>query len=190
MKMLSLDVLVRNILPQVLPCPRSMVLDALQATAMDFCKLTRLWKRHLTEPIYAGEQSIDLTHMQDIDIVDVVNVSMKGTKLDREDYSFTNDSIVFKVKIQGNTVVNFDLILRPSRYSEKLPAFLIEEYGDILVQGALMRLKLMRGSKIEWSDPEGAILSSQLYEAGVVRARIHDYNASRNGAGIFSDTFI
>lgn len=54
-RMERMDGLLSRILPQVLPCPRSMALDAVQMVAGDFCKETGAWSMVLTENVFAGE---------------------------------------------------------------------------------------------------------------------------------------
>ena len=67
--------------------------------------------------------------------------------------------------------VTVEAILRPSRFSQKVPHDLIEEWGDILAYGALAKIKAMSGKGIEWSDPQGAGVALQLYNEGTARAK-------------------
>ena len=64
-----------------------------------------------------------------------------------------------------------EAILRPSRFSQKVPHDIIEEWGDILAYGALAKIKAMSGKGIEWSDPQGAGVALQLYNEGTARAK-------------------
>ena len=71
-----------------------------------------------------------------------------------------------------NCEVTINVVLRPSRYGVNIPTRFLEEYGDILVQGALAKLKLMTGTSIEWTDPEVAKVCLELYRNGVQETRI------------------
>ena len=59
-RMNDLDVLVRHVLPQVLPCPKSMVLDALQAISVDFCRQSEVWSEQIQELGVPGDSAISL----------------------------------------------------------------------------------------------------------------------------------
>jgi len=61
------------------------------------------------------------------------------------------------------------LVLAPAVGSEALPAALVARYGDAIVSGARAHLAAMPGRP--WSDPQGAALHGQKYEAAVAFAR-------------------
>lgn len=61
------------------------------------------------------------------------------------------------------------LVLAPGIGSEALPAEVVERYGDAIVSGARAHLAAMPGRP--WSDPQGAALHGQKYNAAVAFAR-------------------
>ena len=61
------------------------------------------------------------------------------------------------------------LVLAPAVGSEALPAALVARYGDAIVSGARAHLSAMPNRP--WSDPQGAALHGQKYNAAVAFAR-------------------
>lgn len=171
-RMGSLDILVRQVLPQVLPCPRGMVLDALQAVAKHFCEQAAVWRERIEETGMQGESDIPLTLPSGSRLSMVLGVWLDGNKLVPEDYRKEGNTICLRTVLPRECSVVVDAALCPSRLSEQLPEQLIEAWGDVLAYGTLARLKAMSGQNVTWTDAAGAQVALEQYNEGVARARI------------------
>lgn len=183
-RMAELDTLVHHVLPQVLPCPRSMVLDALQATTADFFAKAGVWVESWEEVVPAGLPEVELTPPQGTEIARVKSVSIGGQVLDKSAWSLDYRTVNLGAATgSGECLVCVEAVLRPSRFAGKLPLRFMEEWGDVLVQGALARIKSMSGKGIEWTDEQGAALALALYNQGAASARIRAVRRSSNVFG-------
>ena len=168
----KLDTLVPRILPQVIPCPRSMVLDALQTLSVDFCTQTGAWQSVIVEPVLTGEPRIPMECGRDAVVANVKAVYLDGNELPKAQYMVTPYDLVLRFTPQQNASATIDATIRPKRTAETLPAELLEEWGDILAYGALAKIKAMSGPNISWTDVSGASINLDLYNEGCARARL------------------
>lgn len=168
-RMDDLDVLVRHVLPQVLPCPKSMVLDALQAITVDFCRQSEVWSEQIQELGVSGDSAISLALPSGIEVVRVRTTWIDG--IEQDGWRSEGQTVLLGFTLARDCTVTAEAILRPSRFSQKVPHDIIEEWGDILAYGALAKIKAMSGKGIEWSDPQGAGVALQLYNEGTARAK-------------------
>ena len=171
-RMESLDALVRQVMPLVLPCPRGMVLDALRVAAKDLCEQAAVWRVKLDETALQGDAEVPLTLPRDAKLAFVLGVWLEGNRLDPSDYRVEGDHICLRATMPRECAVTVEAALRPSRLAEHLPERLIEEWGDVLAYGAQARLKAMGGYKGERSDGVGAQIALEQYKEGMARARI------------------
>lgn len=111
-RMERMDGLLSRILPQVLPCPRSMALDAVQMVAGDFCKETGAWSMVLTENVFAGECRIAVAMPRDAVLVDVLGLYLDGRRLDRPDYIPSPYDIVLRFTPQSDAVATIEATAR------------------------------------------------------------------------------
>lgn len=171
-RMESLDILVRQVLPQVLPCPRGMVLDTLKAVAKHFCEQAAAWRERLEETGLQGEADIPLSLPAGSRLVMILGVWLDGNRLLPDDYRAEGNSLCLRTVLPRECSVVVDAALCPSRLSDRLPEQLIEAWGDVLAYGALARLKAMSGQHVTWTDAAGAQVALEQYNEGVARARI------------------
>ena len=171
-RMESLEVLVRQVMPLVLPCPRGMVLDALRVAAKDLCEQAPVWRVKLDETALQGDAEVPLALPRGAKLALVLDVWLEGNRLDPWGYRAEGDHLCLRSALPRDCVVTVEATLRPSRLAEQLPGRLVEEWGDVLSYGAQARLKAMTGSKVEWSDGAGAQIAHEQYNQGVARARI------------------
>ncbi len=171
-RMESLDVLVRQVLPLVLPCPRGMVLDALQAVAAHFCEQAAVWRERLEEAGAQGEGSILLSLPRGSRLVRVQAVWLDDNRLSPQDFRTEGSDVCLRTALPRDCRVTVEAVLRPSRLADTLPERLVEAWGDVLAYGAQARLKAMSGRKVAWTDAAGAQIALQQYNEGVARARI------------------
>lgn len=170
--MASLETLVRQVLPLVMPCPRGMVRDALCHVAGEFCTETSVWRERLQETGCRGETDIPLALPRGTRLVRVLAVLLDDCRLPDGDYAATGEHVCLKQPLPRDCTVSVEAVLRPSRLAEALPESLLERWGDVIAYGAQARLKAMSGKGVEWSDTGGAQIALEQYNIGVARARI------------------
>lgn len=167
----DLNVLVPRVLPQVLPCPRGMVMDALQMIAVEFFKESGAWQATFEESVCSCDDVITLALPRDALVAKVLALYLDGSEVDGSRFQASAREITLTDVPQKVAPVIVKASLRPTRTATALPDELMEEWGDILSFGAVAKLKSMSGQKIEWSDPNGAATNYQLYLEGVGKAK-------------------
>ena len=187
-RMERLDVLLPQLLPQVDGCPTSMARDALQFIAADFCKVSGVWAEDVLELVPAGESRVPLHDMpQEARLAHIQNVTLDGTPLSTTEYSVGVREIVLHSVPCRDVELAARITLRPARFTGSLPAYLLEEWGDIIAFGALARLKTMSGSNVSWTDMQGAQVNLTLYNEGIYAARTRAYRNSKGGGVLFAN---
>ena len=137
--------LMPRILPQALPAPPFVVLDALQQVAVDFCRRADVWRTVQESEIRSGASRLELE-------------PDRGTAVSR----------VLALELAGRIVA----AIRPTRFATRIPEPILEEWGDYLAAGTLARVLSQSGPQVGWSNPDGSTLHFSLYEEGVAKARI------------------
>lgn len=186
--MMAYEHLLTRILPQTLPCPRSMALDALQMIAMDFFRESGAWLENINAMCCGNDQFITPDLPRDAALVNVHELSLEGRKLEKSEYRLEGDGIVLTEAPQCVCCLYGLMSLRPKRTALEMPEDLLEEYGDSLIYGALARLKAMSGNRVEWSDPKGAELNYSLYQEGLARTRQRKYRKRFGGQLLYAQT--
>ncbi|MCI7617581.1 MULTISPECIES: hypothetical protein [Desulfovibrio] len=113
-RMESLDILVRQVLPQVLPCPRGMVLDTLKAVAKHFCEQAAAWRERLEETGLQGEADIPLSLPTGSRLVMILGVWLDGNRLLPDDYRAEGNSLCLRTVLPRECSVVVDAALCPS----------------------------------------------------------------------------
>lgn len=164
--------LMPRLLPQCVPAPNYVLLDALQLVGVDFCTRTRIWRETLYESLSRGDTELPLMLRGRI-IVQVQDVRLDGMHMKPGvHYDATPAGVVLASPACRDMEAVIVSSVRPSRMSTHFPAALLEEWGDVLCFGVLAKVKSMTGPRVEWTDAAGAELNLGLYEQGVARARI------------------
>lgn len=171
MKTIALEKLLRRILPQTMPCPTSMALDALQMICVDFFRESGAWLETFQEVAGPCDCVVEPLLPAYAVLDGVARVYVDGVKLESEQYTEDSAGIVLKNSACEPRQVIIKAALRPKRMATELPEELVEEYGDWLVFGTIAKLKAMSGNKVEWTDPDGAKLNYELYQEGIARAK-------------------
>lgn len=182
-KLESMDVLLRRIAPQVIPCPRSMILDALQTIAVDFFRETGVWTATFQDTASPCDPVITLSLPKGAVMGSVQSVALNGVLLESGGYTEGTRDITLNECPTVESLVVIKASLRPLRTTTALPEDLLEEYGDYLAFGAIAKLKAMSGQHVEWSDAQGASTNYQLYQDGVKQAKARKFR-KRFGGGI------
>lgn len=177
----SLDILVRHVQPFVIPCPRAIVLDALQYVAGDFFTATGIWMDVIEDVLLPGQRELEVVPQKGAELVDVRAILCNGVPVNRDQWALDWRTVRFDSCNNATPLhLLLEVFLRPSRYAECIPARFVEEWGDVIAQGALARLKSMSGAKVEWTDMNGAAIALDLYNQGVSRARGRQFHATRS----------
>lgn len=184
-RMTDMAVLIRRILPQVLPCPRSMALDALQMVAVDFFKETGAWLATFEESVCPCDTVITLNLPRGALVATVLALYLNGSKVDGSLYQASSREIMLASAPQQAALAVVEASLRPARTATSLPDDLIEEWGDTLAFGTLAKLKSMSGQNIEWSDPQGATTNFQLYMDEVGKAKAKKLRRRFGGGALY-----
>lgn len=181
-RMESLDVLVRHVQPLVIPCMRSIVLDALQGTAKEFFTLTGIWTDAIDDILPAGAREIEVIPPPDAELLEVRSIYVcDGAPLNENLWRLNYRTVAFEtINAANDLCVRLEVTLRPSRHAEKIPSRFVEQWGDALTQGALARLKGMSGVKVEWTDLDGAAIARSLYDRGIAQARAQQFDGIRS----------
>lgn len=182
-KMQGLDVLLPLVMPQVMPCPQSMVMDTLQMLAVDFCKETGVWDATFREELQPCECVIPLPLPKGAVIASVAEFYLDGDKLEGKSFDVSLRDVSLHEAREHGGIATIRATLRPLRTSSELPEDIVEEYGDILAFGAIAKIKAMSGQYVEWHDPQGMNTYYQLYQEGATRARARKYR-KRLGSGV------
>lgn len=185
MRMEKMELLLPRLLPQVLPCPKSMALDAVQIVAADFCRRTGVWPVILQESVFSGDCRIALNPPNDVIIAEVAALYLDGEPVDKADYVPSPQEIVLRFTPARDALATIKATARPSRTATLLPESVMEEWGDILAFGALAKLKSMSGAGIEWTDAQGAAMNLNLYEEGCCRAKTRVYRRGHGGGSLY-----
>lgn len=175
-----------RVLPQVISCPKEIVLDALQKTACEFFKETRTWLIEGSDTIQGStilntdQCEYTMTLPSGVELVEVESIRLNGIRCSNAD--FTREGLTIRMNNLPNMIVSasssftiyYELWVRPSRYCVDIPRRLLEEYGDCLTYGALASLKLMHGEgdTIKWSDPEVGKMYFEMYKDGINKAKL------------------
>lgn len=182
-RMENMAVLLPRILPQVLPCPKSMAMDTLQMLAVDFCKETGVWTVTIQEDVAPCETLISLPIPKNAAISGIHSLRLDDRIIDGGGYEVSRRHIRLKDAAEQAFLATIDASLRPLRTSAELPEDILEEYGDILAFGAIAKIKAMSGQKVEWNDPAGMGVYYQLYQEGCIQARARKFR-KRSGGGV------
>ena len=185
-RLAPLSDLLPDVLPLVWSCPRGIALDALRQTAMEFCRRSELWRDTLEGEIDHDEGTAEITPSDRgsaIARIIALRLNDSGVNLFSDAYSLEAGNIVKFLFTPGSdaTSCTADVVLRPGMLSEKIPDFIMEEWGKILASGTLAKLKSMTGPKIEWSDLQGAAIQQQAFVEGTASARINSIRAGIGG---------
>lgn len=168
--------LMPRLLPQLMPAPHIVVLDALQAVAVDFCTRTEVWRETIHESVFKGDLSVPLRRQKGRGIVRVLSVRMNGSvQTPGVHYFIEPDSSILLAYPAGlDMEAAIVAAIKPSRTGTEttLPAEILETGGDTLCFGTIAKVKSMTGPRVDWTDVAGAQLNIGLYEQGIAQARI------------------
>lgn len=186
-----------DLLPDVLPHlggdPSDPVtIAALRAAADEFCAKSTIWREAL-DPITvrARAAEYELEFPAGAAPVRLISVTLAGAPLDPKERAeldgvlpgwrtltgaprfylqATPDLLALAPapEAQARNALEVLVALKPTRAAPHLPAWLIEQYGADIADGAMARLMAMTNRP--WSDPQGAVWRRDRFEAAIATA--------------------
>lgn len=165
--------LMPRILPQALPAPPFVVLDALQQVAVDFCRRADVWRTVQESEIRSGASRLELEPDRGTAVSRVLALELAGSRLSPGmDFRSDDGVVAFHTPVRQDCLVRIVAAIRPTRFATRIPEPILEEWGDYLAAGTLARVLSQSGPQVGWSNPGGSTLHFSLYEEGVAKARI------------------
>ena len=165
--------LMPRILPQALPAPPVVVLDALQQVAVDFCRRADVWRTVQESEIRSGASRLELEPDRGTAVSRVLALELAGSRLSPGmDFRSDDGVVAFHTPVRQDCLVRIVAAIRPTRFATRIPEPILEEWGDYLAAGTLARVLSQSGPQVGWSNPDGSTLHFSLYEEGVAKARI------------------
>ena len=165
--------LMPRILPQALPAPPFVVLDALQQVAVDFCRRADVWRTVQESEIRSGASRLELEPDRGTAVSRVLALELAGSRLSPGmDFRSDDGVVAVHTPVRLDCLVRIVAAIRPTRFATRIPEPILEEWGDYLAAGTLARVLSQSGPQVGWSNPDGSTLHFSLYEEGVAKARI------------------
>lgn len=188
------------VLPQVIGCPDPLLKQAVVMAAIEFCQQTLAWTE-IQDPVQlvSGLADYDLeAPSSDAIVITVRDVwigirrltaismqqlpqTMPGWQTIESSeplyYNSAHDRSVIRLFPKPSSPpIGSALIMRaaymPTPNAATLPDFLGQRYMDVIASGAKSRLMTMPG--VPWSNPALGTYYRQLFDAGIVDARISE----------------
>jgi len=178
------------ITPEVSGCPTASVDFALTHAATEFCDRTHLWREYL-DPEETQEDEPEYKLIGSGVIAAVTDVAIDGCSLRHLHFNdVPPERVQDRGRPRGFLLVNDDtirlfpvpdaeylftaqVVLKPSKTARGVEDFLYESYADILIDGALYRLRRIPDK--EWTNLQLAELNRLNFERGLAKARVRDY---------------
>ncbi|KYC52199.1 MAG: hypothetical protein AMQ22_00926 [Candidatus Methanofastidiosum methylothiophilum] len=182
------------VMPAVQGCPTGIVNMAIKNAIVDFCDKTLMW-RYTFAPmdIVDGQSSYEFTSPDDAAISKPLYVSVNGNQLygtNEDDLDIlysgwreatSNSPVMYYMDYNSNLILvptpseNQDgslilqVALRPSFDAVEFEDWLLEDWGEVIGHGALMRLHAMPGKV--WADTNTVQYHRAKFREGVSRAK-------------------
>lgn len=189
--MTPVDKWLPDVLPHVPGCPDLVAQRHVVKAATRFCEATRLWRGQEQFRARDGLHTYELDAPTDAVVHCIEWMTFNGERVtpaslselmarypgvmmgagtpgQPDIFSQTEmDTVVLAPVTTG--VVVYGTVLAPTPAAETLPDFLYRHYFDAIAAGAVGYLKAMTG--VAWSDPNGASLQYQIFNAAMTRGK-------------------
>jgi hypothetical protein len=191
--MKPLDELLPALLPYTPGCPEPLAVSGLRQAAMAFCEQTRLWRDTSTQSVsphqevlvpFGAQLRAVISARFDGRKVEAVALSELDRRYPHQDWRELEGSEPrYLTQVTGNRLqlvpassgeLLMTLELLPGFDADELPAFIIDRYSSVLVDGALGYLLQVPGQP--FSNPELAIMYERRFQQALDR---HAANAVR-----------
>jgi hypothetical protein len=163
-----------------------MALDALQSAAVEFCKISTIWKESLDGDIEPCRPFLELSPSEKGSVVtQIIELFINGRRIDPLLYGISSHNVLSLTVMPSHNDMHYHAlaVVRPDRNATRIPEQIVEEWGEIISAGAIAKLKLMTGTKVEWSDPQGAAFEQQRFIEGAAQARIQEIREQHGSKG-------
>ncbi len=182
------------ILPHIDGCPSFLIEQALRSSAIEFCEKSLIWRQPaIGVTIYAGEPCYSFGAPEGARVIQATELYINGDKLTQTSlhdltvheplwrsrkapvptHYFMNDAQ--SVQLVGEPTedipesLDIYVALKPSRDSEICPEFLLEDWGEVIAAGALLRL-IQMGNKV-WSNTGTVSNYLRIFRSGISLAK-------------------
>jgi hypothetical protein len=174
------------VLPELPGCPRSLAIQHIRETLVDFCHRSRQWRYFAAEvPIIIGQEAYDLVIPEKVEVVQFETVRLDGVRINPASQSdaFSRVSVAGpaysrfrnRVLLQPSprrvpkTGLQVSMSLKPTHDRLSVPSVFFEDWRGVIACGAIATLKELpeRG----WTDLVGAAMKRAAYQAGRNQAK-------------------
>ncbi len=202
MKLVTLDSIIEYVMPEVVGCPRDLIIREIKESAINFCAATAIWRYDL-DPVnlLAGVSAYCIDIPRDSNIVDIKSLNIGGRPIDPQTAEWldensdrwrTQEGTANYYVVESPGDIRLSLIpvastdetmtgvvtLKPKRVDPKIPQFIIDDWMDTIAAGAKSRLMLMPNKK--WSNPQDGILQADNNDIGKSKAGASAYKGHSN----------
>lgn len=157
--------------------PDDVALEYLRQAAQTLARDSRLLKRELRLDVQAGVRDYYLDNGEHEQVHYVDKVELKSGQISpcfcKDGFDFEpNDKIILHKtpKVDGEHQLYVSYFAIPSQNACEVDTLLFDRYHDVVVNGALASLLLMR--QYGFADPQMAIFYEQKFKQGITQAKI------------------
>jgi hypothetical protein len=186
--MKDLDTLLGRVLERAAACPEPTALRYLRDAAIEFCRRTRVWRESDSFTLSGDDAEVlavepgaviyEISHARlgDIDLepvtIDWLDAEEPGWRDDESGPRWITQSAPGTLRVapapddDDDDELTVQLILIPSQDADQLPDFLVDDYPNVLADGALAKILALPA---DFGNPQLAIMHAQLFEAEIGR---------------------
>ena len=202
MKLVTLDSIIEYVMPEVVGCPRDLIIREIKEAAISFCEATGLWRYDLYPlNILPGVSVYEIDIPSESKIVDIRSLNIGGRPIDPQTAEWldknsdrwrTQEGSANYYVVESPGEIRLSLVpmaeadeimtgvvtLKPKRVDPKIPQFIIDDWMNTIAAGAKSRLMLIPNKK--WSNPQDGILQADNNDIGKSKAGASAYKGHSN----------
>lgn len=174
----SLATLLPLVQPQVSSCPASLIVSALQDAARAFCRRTLAWVETVSVSVVSGQSFVNVSPVEGGRIWKIVSISLANIVMEPgKDFTYSGGVISFRnaPAVSGTALVI--VAKAPANTEITIPEFLIDDWRQAIVNGALSVLLAMEGQDIPWTNAPLAQVKGLDFERAITEYRINENQA-------------
>lgn len=159
-----MDRFLNTVRREVPGCPNPLIKEEVLSAAIEFCQRTWAYTKDITESVSKDAETVTITLPEGTGIVGVNSFTDENGDTEYEiDYSGNVVSLEKPVPYDSDLIIN--VALKPLPTVSSLPDFLFNDWYQTIAAGAKAKLMIIPGK--EWSNPNLAVIHSNLFEDGV-----------------------
>lgn len=192
--MARIDDFLQDVRAQCVGAPDPLLRRAIQRAAAKFLRLTHAWSKTIEVPFEAGEVAVDLDQEAEATVLQV-----KGAAQDGRDVGVAAPDILRRMRngwagtvtcvalddganklmlypspsIAGSLAI--EAVLVSARDASTVPDFLLDDWYEAIVAGAVSSMKLTAAPDMPWHDMQGAEVATAIFNEGAFEARRRAY---------------